>query len=108
MYQEISKKVVLMQEGSKGWGQTDVHGVQEADRELNVLLRRKINHFSLTYKVVLVGPQQTLDAFTTSPQKHFRGLGCKQWFYTGRAMLSPCRGGAGWGEKGIPQNAAHT
>lgn len=89
-----------MWEGGKGWGQTDLLGVKEAERELNVLLRRKINHFSLTYKVVLVGPQQTLDAFTTLPQKHFSGLGCKQWFYTGRAMLFTLQGqGKGGGRR---------
>ena len=99
-----------MWEGGKGRGQTDLLGVKEAESELNVLLRRKINHFSLTYKVVLVGPQQTPDAFTTLPQKHFSGLGCKQWFCTGRAMPFTLEG---WGggrrrKKGIPQNEAHT
>lgn len=108
MYQEISKRVVWMRKGGKGWGQTDLLGVKEAERELTVLLRRKINHFSLTYKVVLVGPQQTLDAFTTLPQKHFSGLGCKQWFYTGRAMLFTLQGqGKGGGRRESLKTSTH-
>lgn len=99
-----------MRERCKGRGQTDLLGVRKPERELNVLLRRKINHFSLTYNAVLVGPQQTPDAFTTLPQNHFRGLRCKQQFCTGRAMPFTLEGWGGGGrrKKGIPQNAAHT
>lgn len=58
-------------------------------------LEEGINHFSLNYKVVLVGPQQTLNAFRTSPQKHVSGLGSKQLFFflQEEQGFSPCRGG---------------
>lgn len=43
----------------QGWGQADLFGVKESERELNVLFRRRKNHSSLNYKVVLVGPNTT-------------------------------------------------
>ena len=60
-------------------------------------LEERINHFSLIYKVVLLGPQETLDAFRTSPQKHVTGLGHKQLFFLiqEEQCFSPRRGGAG-------------
>lgn len=41
MYHDIYKRGVQVGTGGKGWDQTDLFGVKEAERELNVLFRRK-------------------------------------------------------------------
>lgn len=69
-------------------------------------LLERINHFSLIYKVVLAGPQQTLSVFTTSPQRYFSGLGRNNGFSLHRKSNAFHPTGR-WAE-GIPQNAAHT
>lgn len=42
MYYDIYKREgVCMGVGGKGWGQTDLFGAKESERELNVLFRRR-------------------------------------------------------------------
>ena len=62
----------------------------------------------MNYKVVLVGPQQTLNAFRTSPQKHVSGLGCsdvalRPWQTHGVGHLNTRRVSSGRGSWEVHQ-----